>query len=747
MLATPAEASERTELADPLTELLRSPVPEGSEIEAALEALKEAYETRDRATAMAGLATLERTIPAVADWVPLFEAEILAKSGDAGGVQEALSRLPAGSGILERWGGASLMQALEVMTGPVPPPLVDAVEELARLAPEREEEADVLGRLATRIQSGEPGRARSLRIQLLSLAPGSRGALSAARALAPGLEVDGSPELMDRVALELERHDRWSASLPLRRALLAVEPGPDRLLELARAQAESGDGTGALRTLDRGAARTPSWEAVRATALFAAGRDTEAMSTLRAVTAADPDHEGAARLLLARGLHEAERNASRGLELFQLLAASDHRPAEWDEPALALGLQLYESGRFMDAAAFLQAFAQGHPRTGPRQQALFWAGISVGRAGDMERRDHLLRAARAADPISYHGARVARLIGVPFLPGDFPAGPEGTDVSQEELANAVLRLRVHVGVPTRGSYLYEANRLSRYFETREGGLHALGEAMVTGGIPLHAARFVRMVAGDPGGNWDARLLRTAFPFPFEDQIRAASVEAGLDPFFVAGLIRQESLFQPSHPQPRRGHGAHADHAGHGTGTGTGDGAPWIPDGPAGGARDQHCHGDPVHRPAAPAVRRPGGGRPGGLQRRGVQGGPLAGAPRVFRSGTLGGEDPLRRDPWLREGHHPELVHLHFALRMRAGGTGVLPPPGDRPAPGRKGCRQRRRVPAIGPFRPDQDSGLDRRPSHGYLCGLRSRPPGGGDRIISSGPDALHRAPGTGGSKE
>jgi soluble lytic murein transglycosylase len=545
MLATPAEASERTELADPLTELLRSPVPEGSEIEAALEALKEAYETRDRATAMAGLATLERTIPAVADWVPLFEAEILAKSGDAGGVQEALSRLPAGSGILERWGGASLMQALEVMTGPVPPPLVDAVEELARLAPEREEEADVLGRLATRIQSGEPGRARSLRIQLLSLAPGSRGALSAARALAPGLEVDGSPELMDRVALELERHDRWSASLPLRRALLAVEPGPDRLLELARAQAESGDGTGALRTLDRGAARTPSWEAVRATALFAAGRDTEAMSTLRAVTAADPDHEGAARLLLARGLHEAERNASRGLELFQLLAASDHRPAEWDEPALALGLQLYESGRFMDAAAFLQAFAQGHPRTGPRQQALFWAGISVGRAGDMERRDHLLRAARAADPISYHGARVARLIGVPFLPGDFPAGPEGTDVSQEELANAVLRLRVHVGVPTRGSYLYEANRLSRYFETREGGLHALGEAMVTGGIPLHAARFVRMVAGDPGGNWDARLLRTAFPFPFEDQIRAASVEAGLDPFFVAGLIRQESLFQPA----------------------------------------------------------------------------------------------------------------------------------------------------------------------------------------------------------
>ena len=100
MLATPAEASERTEVADPLTELLRSPVPEGSEIEAALEALQKAFDAEDRETGLAGLATLERTIPAVADWIPLFEAEILAKSGDVAGVQQALSRLPTRNRVL-----------------------------------------------------------------------------------------------------------------------------------------------------------------------------------------------------------------------------------------------------------------------------------------------------------------------------------------------------------------------------------------------------------------------------------------------------------------------------------------------------------------------------------------------------------------------------------------------------------------------------------------------------------------------
>lgn len=543
MLATPAEASERTQVADPLAELLRSPVPEGSEIEAALEALTMAYGTESRETAMAGLGTLARTIPAVADWIPLFEAEILAKSGDVAGVQQALSRLPVGSGILERWGGASLMQALETMKGPVPVPMVEAVEELVRMAPAQEEQAEVLERLATRIHSSEPGHARSLRIEVLALAPGSRGALAAARALAPGLEVDGSPELQERVAEELERRDRWSASLPLRQALLAGQPNTERRLALARAQAEAGDGTGSLRTLDGVSTGTASFEVVRVTALFAARRDTEGMNALLALAAADPGDAGAARLLLARGLLEVERNASRALELFQLLAVSGHRPTEWDEPALSLGLHLYESGRHSDAASFLQAFAEGHPRTGPRQQALFWAAIASGRVGDMERRNHLLRAARAADPISYYGARAARLTGAGFFPADLPHGPTGSDVSPEELANAVLRLRVHVGVPTRGSYLHEVERLSRYFGEREGGIHALGEAMVTGGIPLHAARFVRMVAGDPGGNWDIRLLRTAFPFPYEDQIRAASEEAGLDPFFVAGLIRQESLFQ------------------------------------------------------------------------------------------------------------------------------------------------------------------------------------------------------------
>jgi len=550
MLATPVEASEPAEIADPLLEFLRAPLPTEPELEAALEALKAAFESRTPAAALPGLASLQRTLPAVADWIPLFEAELLAKMGDLEGVQRALDRLPAASGIRERWGAVTLMDAIESTRGPVSLAWVEAVESLARTSPDGGSRAAVLDRLASRIETTDRGRARSLRIEALGTAPGSRGALAAARSLAPGLEVDGNPDLQRLVAEELERHDRWSASLPLRRALVAGDRGsfgdPEDRIALARAQAESGDGTGALGTLRVVGGAGAEEGAVRVAALFAASRESEGLTALRALSASHPTHEATARVLLGRGVLEAERNPSRAHELLSLLAASGHRPAAADEVVLALGLRLYEGNRFTEAASLLEAYAVGHPRPAPRQQALYWAGLSLGRAGDMERRNELLRAAQAADPISYYGARAARLAGLPFLPEEFPAGPEDSaEVWGEELANAVIRLRVHVGVPTSGSYAFELERLTRYFGGKKGGLHALGEAMVVGGIPLQAARFVRMVAGDPGGTWDARLLRTAFPFPYEEEIRRSAREAGLDPHFVAGLIRQESLFQAS----------------------------------------------------------------------------------------------------------------------------------------------------------------------------------------------------------
>ena len=42
---------------------------------------------------------------------------------------------------------------------------------------------------------------------------------------------------------------------------------------------------------------------------------------------------------------------------------------------------------------------------------------------------------------------------------------------------------------------------------------------------------------------DRHLLKALYPFPYRDIVLAEALERGIDPFLMAGLIRQESAFR------------------------------------------------------------------------------------------------------------------------------------------------------------------------------------------------------------
>jgi soluble lytic murein transglycosylase len=46
------------------------------------------------------------------------------------------------------------------------------------------------------------------------------------------------------------------------------------------------------------------------------------------------------------------------------------------------------------------------------------------------------------------------------------------------------------------------------------------------------------------GGWNERLLHIIYPFAFRTIVEPEAQRAGVDPFLAAGLIRQESMFQP-----------------------------------------------------------------------------------------------------------------------------------------------------------------------------------------------------------
>lgn len=557
ILASPVEASEIPAPTDPLAGWLRADLPTPSEVPGALSALRDAFRVTSTEPALASLARVGRTIPGAGDWIPLFEAEIRARGGDLPGAWEALDRIPHGTGIRERWGAATLVSALEARRGNVDPSQVAGIRREALAGADPVGAAGVLARLAARVEAQDATMARELRIEAVALAPSSTGAATAARALAPVLgPVDDL--LRTQVAEALEGSRRWSAAIPLREALLAsagAESAPARRLALARARAEAGEGTAALAALGApstwvGSALEAEAGAVRVAALAAARRDGESRGALLELERGYPHHPATARSLVARALSLQPRDADGARGLFIRAAATGHHPIEMDQPVLDMGLHLYERRRFDEAHALLSAFAVGHPRVGPRQQASFWAGLSAGRAGKADERERLLRESWELDPVSYYGARAGRMAALPPLPS-IPPGPALRpldEVAAHELANAVLRLQLHVAVPTPGSYAWELERLVAHFGSLPGGAWALGEAMVQSGLTIQAARYARARAGEgqsvQGGPaaWDARLLRIAFPFPYEEEVRRASDAAGLDPHFVAGLIRQESLF-------------------------------------------------------------------------------------------------------------------------------------------------------------------------------------------------------------
>jgi soluble lytic murein transglycosylase len=88
---------------------------------------------------------------------------------------------------------------------------------------------------------------------------------------------------------------------------------------------------------------------------------------------------------------------------------------------------------------------------------------------------------------------------------------------------------------------FERERARQHFATGSGGLYAVAEALHERGRTVDAVRLGREIRR--GANvWDERLLRIVYPLPHGERIIRAARDRGLDPFLVAGLIRQESLF-------------------------------------------------------------------------------------------------------------------------------------------------------------------------------------------------------------
>jgi peptidoglycan lytic transglycosylase len=315
-----------------------------------------------------------------------------------------------------------------------------------------------------------------------------------------------------------------------------------------------------LTRLGRHADAAPQFALVRAPRELAASA---AYQRARALVRAGQDAPG--RMALARVLRLHSRDttaASSALFLLGDLASDDRADARARGYYRQVAAR-YPTSRFAPTAAFRAAtiallagdasaaavefdnLARRYPKSEEAGAATYWAGRAWHAAGDTATARARWEQLTGGDPGSYYTGlayhRLDRPAWTPAAAADSFVPIPGADSA---IARAALLARLGLLAESRWEY----DRLVRQSDTSSERLLALAHAFRGDGLAAQAIQLARraLALGAPA---DARTYRLLYPVVLEDALLAEARDHGLDAAFVAALIRQESMFNPTATSP------------------------------------------------------------------------------------------------------------------------------------------------------------------------------------------------------
>ena len=267
------------------------------------------------------------------------------------------------------------------------------------------------------------------------------------------------------------------------------------------------------------------------------------MRTFASAAAADPKGAAAAEanFLIADLAHDAaERDAAR--KHFRATVASAGPASLRTAAQMRLGTMAFEARDHGAAAAVFDSLRA--TSTGAVQrQAAYWAGRAHAALGHDSIARARFESVWKADPISYYGMLSGKRIDRSLAEIEFEDGPPADAALDAQMRTAMARLDVLKTLGLTQAAAFEAQRVREHFSGDLPALYELGEAYAASGEVRRAILLGRDIL-DVRGEWDKRLLRIVYPMPYRDQIIDAARRVNLDPFLIAGLIRQESSFNP-----------------------------------------------------------------------------------------------------------------------------------------------------------------------------------------------------------
>lgn len=509
--------------------LLRSPDVAGDEVRALPELLD-------------GLRELRVGSPVLADWTALELAAELSRAGRPEETARVLDLVVGAASGRTSWSWVADAWAVRGDTAEA----LGFLERVDREGPASPPPATWLGKvLPLRLAVGDSIAASRAARELLSLTTRGSSAAQAARLLiAGGHSLDGEGYARAALALGQDGEDAlalegWELA---RNAGLALS-GRHRLSRARSLQAvgRRGESQEEFQALAAAADADTAVPAITALIRASRGQSRRVAELEDELIRRFPEREEALRIAYLRAddlqdagrLDEAIAGYRGVIEMSGAANLAGLSRMRWGHIHLS-------RGEYTEAASVFEGYLTEFPNGRRWDEASYWGAWAALRGGESDRARSLASRLLEAGPITYYAVLAEGLdlgVPVPLLADGPPVPRPGWLDAEFALLELLQQAGLAQGVEAQVSAMKEAAWDSDDVLLRLASeLNDRGRTMDGINIGWELRR--------RGRSWDKTLLRVVYPFPYRDLVMSFAEERGLDPYLLAGLIRQESAFVP-----------------------------------------------------------------------------------------------------------------------------------------------------------------------------------------------------------
>jgi soluble lytic murein transglycosylase len=279
----------------------------------------------------------------------------------------------------------------------------------------------------------------------------------------------------------------------------------------------------------------------RARVLLTSGTGDQTRAALRDVISRFPGDTAAATaaLYLLADLSTDDGNDTQARALFQQLYRGYPASSRAADARFRAAIIAYAHDDKKPAAAELDSLYAVAGKSDEAAAARYWAGRIYDESGNATLAPSRLRDVISASPASYYALLASkRLKEAPWVPparADSFARVPAIDSAMQRVA---LLERLGMDVEAR----FELDALDAAATSSPERLAATAHAFLQHRQPSRAIRLAQKLV--ESGERDARAYRLLFPLVDRDELTRNARANDLDPALVAGLIRQESSFNP-----------------------------------------------------------------------------------------------------------------------------------------------------------------------------------------------------------